>query len=256
MIRPQRGPSRRLSLPANRVNEEAMARHIVLDTETTGLDPRSGHRLIEIACVEVIDFMPTGKSFHEYVHPDREIDPDAERVHGISLASLRDKPRFPEIVDRLLAFIGEDKIVAHNAPFDRGFVNAELNRCGLALTPDDQWIDTLALAKKKFPGMYNSLDALCKRMKISLAARDKHGALIDAELLAAVYLELQGGKERALDLTMSAVERASQAIQTIVYGARPRPLPPRSTADERAAHEAFVRGVLKDKAVWARFGIQ
>lgn len=233
-----------------------MARHIVLDTETTGLDPRTGHRLIEIACVEVVDYMPTGRSFHEYVHPDREIDPDAERVHGISLASLRDKPRFPEIVDRLLDFIGEDKIVAHNAPFDRSFVNAELQRCNRAITADDQWIDTLALAKKKFPGMYNSLDALCKRMKISLAARDKHGALIDAELLAAVYLELQGGKERALDLTMSAVERANQVIQTIVYGARPRPLAPRSTPDERAAHEAFVRGVLKDKAVWARFGIQ
>jgi len=232
-----------------------MARHLVLDTETTGLDPRTGHRLIEVACVEVVDYMPTGRTFHKYCHPDREIDPDAERVHGISLLFLKDKPRFHEIVDELMDFIGDDQIVAHNAPFDRGFVNAELTRCKRAVTPDDRWIDTLALAKKKFPGMYNSLDALCKRMKISLATRDKHGALIDAELLAAVYLELQGGKERALDLAMTTVERANAAIQTIVYGARPRPLAPRSTDLERAAHEAFVHGVLKDKAVWLKYGL-
>lgn len=233
-----------------------MARHIVLDTETTGLDPRTGHRLIEIACVEVVDYMPTGKSFHEYVHPDRDIDPDAERVHGISLASLHGKPRFPEIVERFLEFVGEDPIVAHNAPFDRGFVNAELSRCGLAPTPDHQWIDTLALAKKRFPGMYNSLDALCKRMKISLAARDKHGALIDAELLAAVYLELQGGKERALDLHAAPVARAvGPATHAASYGARPRPLAPRCTDDERAAHALFVRATLKDKAVWLKFGL-
>jgi len=232
-----------------------MARHIVLDTETTGLDPRTGHRLIEVACVEVVDYMPTGKSFHEYVHPDREIDPDAERVHGISLASLHGKPRFHEIVDRFLDFVQGDPIVAHNAPFDRGFINAELDRCKKPHLLEDQWIDTLVLAKKKFPGMYNSLDALCKRMKISLATRDKHGALIDAELLAAVYLELQGGKERGLDLAMTTVERANAAIQTIIYGARPRPLAPRSTASERAAHEAFVHGVLKDKAVWLKYGL-
>lgn len=232
-----------------------MARHLVLDTETTGLDPKTGHRLIEIACVEVIDFIPTANSFHRYVHPDREIDADAERVHGISLAFLHDKPRFHQIVDELMDFIGDDPIVAHNAPFDRSFVNAELARVNRTPPPDDRWIDTLALAKKKFPGMYNSLDALCKRMKISLASRDKHGALIDAELLAAVYLELQGGKERALDLTVETVSRANAAIQAIVYGARPRPLAPRSTEQERAAHEAFVRGVLKDKAVWLKYGV-
>lgn len=232
-----------------------MARHLVLDTETTGLDPRTGHRLIEIACVEVVDFIPTNRHFHRYVHPDREIDADAERVHGISLAFLHDKPRFHEIVEDFLEFVGDDPIVAHNAPFDRSFVNAELNRIGRTPPPDDRWIDTLALAKKKFPGMYNSLDALCKRMKISLASRDKHGALIDAELLAAVYLELQGGKERALDLAMDTVTRVNAAVQAVVYGARPRPLAPRSTADERAAHEAFVRGVLKDKAVWLKYGI-
>lgn len=232
-----------------------MARHIVLDTETTGLDPRSGHRLIEIACVEVVDYIPTGASFHRYIHPDRAIDADAERVHGISLASLQDKPRFhePVVCDAFLEFIGEDPIVAHNAPFDRGFVNAELERAGRPLTPDDRWIDTLAIAKKKFPGMYNSLDALCKRMKISLEGREKHGALIDAQLLAAVYLELQGGKERALDLTAAVVRQAVGAAAAAAYGARPRPLAPRISNSEREAHDAFVRDVLKDKAVWLTF---
>jgi DNA polymerase-3 subunit epsilon len=199
--------------------------------------------------------MPTGRSFHEYVHPDRDIDPDAERVHGISLASLVGKPKFHEIVEDFLAFVGDDVIVAHNAPFDRGFVNAELERCGRAVTPDHQWIDTLALAKKKFPGMYNSLDALCKRMKISLAERDKHGALIDARLLAMVYLELQGGKERALDLTGAPqIRTIGPSALSTAYGPRPRPLESRVTAEERAAHEAFVRGTLKDKAVWLKVG--
>lgn len=232
-----------------------MARHIVLDTETTGLDPRSGHRVIEIACVEVVDYIPTGKSFHRYIHPDRPIDPDAERVHGISLASLEGKPRFhePEVCEEFLAFIGEDTIVAHNAPFDRGFINAELERAGRGAPPDHRWVDTLAIAKKKFPGMYNSLDALCKRMKISLEGREKHGALIDAQLLAAVYLELQGGKERALDLTAAVVRQAVGAAAAAAYGARPRALAPRISETEAAAHEAFVRDVLKDKAVWLSF---
>ena len=232
-----------------------MARHIVLDTETTGLDPRTGHRMIEIACVEVIDYMPSGKSFHRYIQPDRAIDPDAERVHGISNAFLVGKPRFndPDVVDAFLAFVGEDPIVAHNAPFDRGFVNAELEKIGRAPLLEPRWIDTLALAKKRFPGMYNSLDALCKRMKISLADREKHGALIDAQLLAAVYLELQGGKERGLDLSGGPGGEAQRIIERVVYGARPRPLPSRITEIERAAHEAFVRDVLKDKAVWLAF---
>lgn len=229
-----------------------MARHIVLDTETTGLDPRSGHRIIEIACVEVVDFMPTGREFHRYIHPDRAIDPDAERVHGISLSKLEGKPRFhhPEVVDEFLDFIGDDTLVAHNAPFDRGFINAELERCRKPIPPEDRWVCTLVMAKKKFPGMYNSLDALCKRMKISLAGREKHGALIDSNLLAMVYLELQGGKERALDLTSTMAVRAAHAAVQATYGARPRPLACRITDDERSAHEAFVRDVLKDKAVW------
>jgi DNA polymerase-3 subunit epsilon len=235
-----------------------MAREIVLDTETTGLDPRTGHRLVEIACVELEDLLPTGRTFHRYVHPDREIDPDAERVHGISLASLADKPRFhePEVCDAFIEFVGDAAIVAHNAPFDRGFVNAELQRANRGLIGEARWIDTLPLAQKRFPGMHNSLDALCKRYKISLAERDKHGALIDAQLLAAVYLELNGGRERGLDLSVKAQRGAEVAVVQAVYGARPRPLAPRSTEAERAAHAAFINGALKDAAIWRRHGLE
>lgn len=235
-----------------------MAREIVLDTETTGLDPKSGHRLIEIACVELEDFLPTGRTFYRLVHPDREIDPDAERVHGISLASLEGKPRFhePEVCDAFLDFVGDAALIAHNAGFDRGFVNAELTRANRPLLLEGQWIDTLALAQKRFPGMYNSLDALCKRFKISLAEREKHGALIDARLLAAVYLELRGGRERGLDLSPTTQTVGPiQAAGPIDHGPRPRPLAPRCTEAEREAHAAFVRDNLKDKAIWLKFGL-
>lgn len=235
-----------------------MARAIVLDTETTGLDPRTGHRLVELGCVELEDYIPTGRTFHRYIHPDRAIDPDAERVHGISLTFLADKPRFHEtvVVEEFLEFIGEDaELVAHNAAFDRGFVNAELERAGRGILPERRWVDTLQIAKQKYPGMYNSLDALCKRFKISLAERDKHGALLDARLLAAVYLELQGGRERGLELTQAVVARAAEAAAAQeAYGARPRPLAPRITDEERQLHEAFVAKVLKDKAVWLKVG--
>ncbi len=235
-----------------------MARAIVLDTETTGLDPRTGHRLIELGCVEVLDYIPTGKTFHRYIHPERDIDPEAERVHGISLDFLADKPRFNEAVvcEEFIAFIGDAPLVAHNAAFDRGFVNAELERCGMAVLEEPRWVDTLALAQQRFPGMYNSLDALCKRFKISLAERDKHGALLDARLLAQVYLELQGGRERGLDLVAKEVSaRAATAAVQASYGARPRPLAPLSTDEERAAHETFVREMLSDKAVWLKHGL-
>ena len=234
-----------------------MAREIVLDTETTGLDPRTGHRLIEIACIELEDLLPTGRSFHRYMHPDREIDPDAQRVHGISLAFLADKPRFnhPDVAEAFLEFVGDSPLVAHNAPFDRGFINHELERAKLAPLHEGRWIDTLPLAQKRFPGMHNSLDALCKRYKISLADREKHGALIDTRLLAAVYLELRGGRERGLDLTVQALAGAEAAVAAVAYGPRPRPLAPRSTDAERAAHAAFIGGVLKDKAIWRRFGV-
>lgn len=232
-----------------------MAREIILDVETTGIDPKQGHRVIEIACIELEDFIPTGKHFHRLIHPDRDIEPEAERVHGISLASLEGKPRFghAEVADEFLAFVGDSVLIAHNAGFDRGFVNHELGLCGRTDLPEPRWIDTLAMARKKFPGMYNSLDALCKRFKISLAERDKHGALIDCKLLAQVYLELCGGRERGLDLTSAAAKTAvSLAATAVAYGARPRPLAPRSTDEERAVHEAFVAKTLKDKALWLK----
>ena len=238
-----------------------MAREIVLDTETTGLDPKTGHRLVEIGCVELMDYLPTGQTFHRYIHPERDIDPDAERVHGISLSFLADKPKFhhPDVCDALIAFIGDSPLIAHNAGFDRGFVNHELTRIGRPTLAEARWIDTLPLAQKRFPGMYNSLDALCKRYKIALTEREKHGALIDARLLAAVYLELRGGKERGLDFSRPAPERAASAAAAIAnpvnHGQRPRPLAARSTEAERAAHEAFVRKTLKSAALWARFGV-
>lgn len=237
-----------------------MAREIVLDTETTGLDPKTGHRMIEIACIEIEDLLPTGRFFHRYIDPERDIDPEAEKVHGISRASLMGKPKFAEatICDEFLDFVGEAKLVAHNAAFDRGFVNHELERAGRAPIPDARWTCTYVLAQRKFPGMYNSLDALCKRFKISLADREKHGALIDTRLLAMVYLELHGGKERGLDLAPSRIQAAATAAAAPAqnHGPRPRLLAPRSTDEERAAHAAFVAKALKDKALWAKLGFE
>src|SRR6516165_9506159 len=215
-----------------------MAREIVLDTETTGFEPHLGHRLVELACLEIEDFIPTGRSFHIYIDPCRDMPVEAERVHGLSAEFLRGKPKFedPEVVDAFLEFVGDAPIVAHNAGFDRAFVNWELNVLGRASLPEDRWVDTLALAKQRFPGMHNSLDALCKRFKISLSEREKHGALIDAKLLAAVYLEL----------TSAAVVTAVAAAKQNEYGARPRPLAPRSTEAERELHAAFIRDKIKN----------
>ena len=234
-----------------------MAREIILDTETTGLDVRTGHRLIEIACLELDDFVPTGRSFHRYIHPGRDIEAAAQAVHGISIDFLQGKPRFAdrEVCDQFLEFVADAMLIAHNASFDRAFVNYELELAGRAGLPDPRWVDTLSMAQRRFPGMYNSLDALCKRFRISLAEREKHGALIDCRLLAAVYLELRGGKERGLDFSPSAKE-VSEAVERVLYGARPRPLQPRSTEAERAAHVLFVRQVLKDKAVWLEHGLE
>lgn len=229
-----------------------MKREIVLDVETTGLSPRQGHRIIEIACVEIEDFLPTGRHFHAYVHPERDIDPDAERVHGISLAFLEGKPRFadPVVAAALAEFVGEATLVAHNAGFDREFVNHELTLAGHPILPEPRWIDTLALAQRRFPGMHNSLDALCKRFKVSLADREKHGALVDARLLARVYFELQGGRERALDL--AGAEAVAAATTRSAYGPRPRLLASRLSPEEAAAHVAFV-GEIKD-ALWLKYG--
>ncbi|MBU4434267.1 MAG: DNA polymerase III subunit epsilon [Alphaproteobacteria bacterium] len=232
-----------------------MAREIILDTETTGFDPKTGDRLVEIGCIEVLDFMPTGKSFHEYCDPLRDMPAEAQKVHGLSSEFLTGKPRFEAIADRFLEFVGDSVVVAHNAAFDRSFVNFELQKCGRGILPESQWVDTLAMAKKRFPGMYNSLDALCKRYKISLESRDKHGALIDAHLLAEVYLELQGGKERALELTAVVTAEMTAQLSAGAYGARPRPLAARSTPAEREIHVEWIQSTLKDKAVWVKLGL-
>ncbi|HEY1415552.1 MAG TPA: DNA polymerase III subunit epsilon [Caulobacteraceae bacterium] len=230
-----------------------MAREIVLDVETTGLSPKQGHRIIEIGCVEIDDFLPTGRQFHTYVHPERDIDPDAERVHGISLAFLGDKPRFADaaVANALAEFVGDATLVAHNAGFDREFINHELSLAGHPILPETRWVDTLALAQRRYPGMHNSLDSLCKRFKVSLSEREKHGALVDARLLARVYFELQGGRERALDLAGVGAAAAAAASRS-AYGPRLRPLASRVTIEEAAAHLAFV-GQIND-AIWLKTG--
>lgn len=227
-----------------------MAREIILDTETTGLDPRKGHRLIEIGCVEIVDLLPTGRTLHKLVDPERLIEPEAIRVHGITDAMVRGQPKFAELAEELMDFLGDAPLIAHNAAFDRGFINHELWLARRPILPDERWIDTYAMAQKKFPGASNSLDALCRRFKISLADRTKHGALIDSQLLAVVYLELQGGKERGLDFAVETAAAVVQQVQSGSYGPRPRPIGFFSTEAEREAHAAFVRDVLKDKAVW------
>ena len=232
-----------------------MAREIVLDTETTGFDPKSGDRLIEVGCIEIEDLLPTGRTFHSFVNPERPIPPDAIRVHGITDDKVRDAPKFHEVVGELMAFIGDAPVIAHNAQFDRNFIDHECGRCGHVLIEEHRWIDTLKLAQAKFPGMANSLDALCKRFKVSLVERTLHGALIDARLLAEVYLELKGGKERRLDLSSARTVTTQVAAAAGDYGPRPRPLAPRSTEAERAAHLVFLRETLKDRSLWAAYGL-
>jgi len=234
-----------------------MTREIVLDTETTGFDPRTGDRMIEVGCIEIEDLLPTGRTFHRLIHPERLIPPDAIRVHGITDDKVKDAPKFAEIVIDLCDFIGDAPIIAHNAQFDRNFIDHEFGRCGRVLFPEDRWIDTLKLAQSRFPGMANSLDALCKRFKVSLVERTLHGALIDARLLAEVYLELKGGKERRLDLSSArAVSQSVVAGPTGGHGPRPRALAARSTEAERQAHAAFLKATLKDQSLWAAYGLE
>ena len=231
-------------------------REIVLDTETTGFDPKTGDRLIEVGCIEIMDLLPTGRTYHTLVNPDRLIPPDAIRVHGITDDKVKDAPRFADIVRDLSDFIGDAPVIAHNAQFDRNFIDFEYSRIAHPLIDGSRWIDTLQLAQKKFPGMPNSLDALCKRFKVSLADRTFHGALIDARLLAEVYLELRGGKERRLDLSSVRVTASTGPVTAATYGVRPRPLAPRSTEVERAAHTAFLLATLKDQSLWEAYGLE
>ena len=224
-------------------------REVVLDTETTGLDPADGHRIIEIGCVELIDHFPTGRSFQCYVNPERDMPPEAERVHGITGAFLADKPLFSAVVKELMVFLDDAPLVIHNAAFDLKFLNAELARIGGEAIAPGRAIDTIELAKLKFPGARYSLDELCKRFAVDLSARGKHGALLDAELLAQVYLELVGGRQRRFilapgDATAGTLDENRPAPM------RPEPLAPLLTEEERKAHTAFVAGELGESAVW------
>jgi len=228
-------------------------REIVLDTETTGLDPEAGHRIVEIGAVELHNHMPTGRTYHQYVNPDRDMPQEAFAVHGIGTDFLADKPRFGDIAEAFLAFCGEARLVIHNAAFDMRFLNAELVRAGHAALPSERAVDTLAIARRRFPGAPASLDALCRRFGVDNAAREKHGALLDSEILAEVYLELIGGRQPGLVLGGGA--RGSGLAEGAAgwrARPRPRPLPDRLTAAERAAHRAFVDG-LGEAAVWRRY---
>jgi len=231
-----------------------MLREIVLDTETTGLDARGGDRLIEVGCLELINRIPSGREFHRFLNPeDRQVHPDAEAVHGISNEFLRDKPRFTAIADEFLSFIGDARLVIHNASFDVGFLNAELERLGREAITVDRVVDTLSLARRKHPGGANSLDALCKRYGIDNSKRVKHGALMDAALLAEVYVELLGERQAMLGLASQLQAEAKGDRRLRRHAAqRPTPLGPRLTAAGEALHRTFVATLGKD-AIWWRY---
>ena len=222
-------------------------REIVLDTETTGLDPYQGHRLVEIGCVELINRIPSGQTFHRYINPQRDMPAEAFGVHGLSEEFLKDKPLFFEVCEDLIAFLGEARLVIHNAGFDLGFLNAELERAGRQVLTRDRLVDTLLLARRKFPGGSNRLDDLCARYGIDNSRRTKHGALLDAELLAEVYLELIEGRQAQLGLAVVAA--ATTGAVAAVARARPTPLARAVSALERAAHRAFI-ATLGANAIW------
>jgi DNA polymerase III subunit epsilon len=224
-------------------------REIVLDTETTGLDPYQGHRLVEVGCVELVNGIPSGQSFHRYLNPERDVPSEAAAIHGLSAEFLKDKPFFAEIVDELVSFIGEAPLVAHNALFDLGFLNAELERAGRAQIARERLVDTLLLARRKHPGVSNRLDDLCARYGIDNSRRTKHGALLDAELLAEVYVELIGARQAQLVLVDSGHAAAHITAGAILVRVRPQPLPSRLTAEDRDSHLAFIT-TLGDAAIW------
>ena len=226
-----------------------MVREIILDTETTGLDPATGDRIVEIGAVELLNHLPTGRTFHVYINPERDMPKEAEAVHGLSSAFLKDKPVFAAVAQDFLDFIGDAALIIHNASFDMAFINAELGFLRLASIPPERVIDTLHIARQKHPGASNSLDALCRRYGIDNSKRTKHGALLDSELLAEVYLELIGGRQTALILEASVTKKAATVVAAQIAQQRPVPLPPRLSEEERAAHAAFVTA-LGDNALW------
>jgi DNA polymerase-3 subunit epsilon len=230
-------------------------REVVFDTETTGLEPAEGHRIVEIGCVELVNFLPTGRELQMYINPGRPVSDATVRITGITNETLRGKPAFshPSVADALLEFFGDSPVVAHNAEFDRGFLNAELARLGKAPFPKERFIDTLVLAREHRPGSPASLDAVCKRFNISIEGRELHGALKDAKLLAMAYLELRGGKERAFDFGAAGASGSGRKAERAARPQRPQPLPARISAEEAAAHAAFV-GEMGDGAIWKRVG--
>jgi DNA polymerase-3 subunit epsilon len=217
-------------------------REVVLDTETTGLDPLAGHRVIEIGCVELINHLPSGRAFQRYVNPERDIPADAFAVHGLSAAFLAAHPPFDAVADELMAFLGDAPLIIHNAEFDLRFINWELQLVGRQTVPADRAVDTVALARRRYPGSPASLDALCRRFAIDNTARTKHGALLDAELLAEVYLELIGGREPGLALGQAPDTRWRPGVgQAAVRPPRPHAASPH----ERAAHAEFLAELTK-----------
>lgn len=231
-----------------------MQREIVLDTETTGLDPLKGDRLIEIGCIELVNRIPTGREYHCFINPERDVPAEAEAVHGISTAFLKDKPLFAAVADAFLAFIGDDALIIHNAQFDVGFLNAELKRTGKAPLTFDRVVDTLQLARRKHPAGPNNLDALCKRYGIDNSKRTKHGALMDSLLLAEVYVELLGVRQATLGLarTIGSEENGERKSARRALPPRPSPLSSRLTPEDEAAHLAFVE-TLGPAAIWHHY---
>jgi DNA polymerase-3 subunit epsilon len=226
-------------------------REIVFDTETTGFEPSDGHRIVDVGCVELLDHFPTGRTLPFYLNPERDVPIESQRVHGLSGEFLADKPLFAHVVEEFLEFLGDAPLVIHNASFDIKFINAELKRTRHKPIPLARAIDTIEIAKRKFPGARYSLDELCKRFAIDLSVRTKHGALLDAQLTAEVYLELIGGRQRGLMLAPVEIA-AQQAAESGTRAARQRAekLAPRITEAELAAHRAFVAKELGDKNLW------
>jgi DNA polymerase-3 subunit epsilon len=225
-------------------------REIVWDTETTGFDPNAGDRLVEIGAVELDKHIPTGRVYHQYINPERDMPSGAFEVHGLSIEFLKDYPVFKKVAQDFLDFVGDATLIAHNASFDMRFINAELKAAGFPLVPANQALDTLEIARKKFPGAQNSLDALCRRFGVDNSSREKHGALLDSEILAEVYLELIGGRQPDFALNVVGGSNAQGGGQSAwVAPPRPTPLASLRTADETAAHDAFV-DALGDGAVW------
>lgn len=228
-------------------------REIVLDTETTGFEPSEGHRIVEIGAIELLNHVPTGRIYHQYINPDRAVPKEAFEVHGLDDAFLRDKPRFAAIAAEFVEFVGMDStLVIHNASFDMKFLNAELGWAGHPVMPMDRALDTLTMARRKFPGSPATLDALCRRFGIDNSAREKHGALLDSELLAEVYLELIGGRQP--DFALSVADESTATMVTKLWRPqqRPQPLAPRLSTIEAEAHEKLVAGIGA-AAIWSRF---